>query len=55
MKDSNFYRNQIVELVQNTDDIVFLRRLYKLIRIIIKIDNDWMLKQFDKFIDNIQK
>lgn len=55
MKDSNFYKGQIVELVQNIDDVVFLHRLYKLIRIIIKIDDDWMLRQFDKFIDNIQK
>jgi hypothetical protein len=55
MKDSNFYKDQIVELVQNMDDVVFLRRLYKLILIIIKIDDDWMLKQFDKFIDNIRK
>jgi hypothetical protein len=55
MKDSDYYKDQIVELVQNTDDIVFLRRLYKLILVIVKIDNDWILNQLDKFVENIQK
>ena len=49
------YQDKIVELVCSVDDPVFLRRLYKLITIIMKIDNDWILRQFDMFLDNIQK
>ena len=54
MKDSNYYKKQIIELVQNTDDTIFLRRLYKLMQIIMKIDDAWILNQVDKFINNIQ-
>ena len=55
MKDSDYYKDKIIEMVSSTDDAVFLRRLYKLIQVIIKIDNEWILNQFDKFIDNIRK
>lgn len=55
MKESDSYRDKIIEMVSSTDNAVFLRRLYKLIQVIVKIDNDWILNQFDKFIDNIQK
>ena len=47
------YKEKIIEMVSANDDIVFLRRLYKLIQIIIKIDDDWILTQFDRFIENI--
>lgn len=55
MKGSDYYKDKIIEIVSSTDDAVFLRRLYKLIHVVIKIDNDWILNQFDKFICNIQK
>lgn len=55
MKESDYYKDKITETVNNMDDVIFLRRLYKLIQVITKIDNDWMLNQFDKFIINIQK
>lgn len=53
MKGSDYYKNEIIEMVSNTDDAVFLKRLYKLIQIIVKIDDDWMLHQLDRFINNI--
>ena len=53
MKSSDYYKNEIIEMVSNTDDPMFLRRLNKLIQIIVKIDDDWMLNQLDKFINNI--
>jgi len=53
MNDSNYYKDKIIEIITSYDDIVFLRRMYKLIRIIVKVDNDWILNQIDKFIDNI--
>ena len=53
MNDSNYYKDKIIEIITSYDDIVFLRRMYKLIQIIVKVDNDWILNQFDKFIDNI--
>ena len=55
MKESDYYKDKIIEIIANTDNAVFLRRLYKLIQVVIKIDNDWILTQFDKFVDNIQK
>jgi hypothetical protein len=54
MKNSD-YRDKIIEAVSGIDDAVFLCRLYKLIQVILKIDNEWILNQFDKFIENIQK
>ncbi len=54
MKESD-YRGKIIEAVNGIDDAVFLRRLYKLIHVITKIDNEWILNQLDKFVDNIQK
>ena len=55
MKDSDYYKDKIIEMVSGTDDAVFLHRLYKLIQVVVKIDNEWILNQFDKFIDNIRK
>ena len=54
MKNSD-YRDKIIEVVSGIDDAVFLRRLYKLIQVVVKIDNDWILNQFDKFVENIQR
>ena len=54
MKESD-YKDKIVELVCGIDDSVFLRRLYKLICVLTKIDDTWILKQFDLFLENIQK
>lgn len=54
MKESD-YRGKIIEAVNGIDDAVFLRRLYKLIQVVVKIDNDWILNQFDKFVENIQR
>lgn len=55
MKDADFYRTKIIQIVNSTNDVVFLRRLYKLIRIILRIDNEWILNQIERFLDNIQK
>ena len=55
MNESDYYKDKITEIVYKTDDAVFLRRLYKLIQVIVKIDNDWIMNQFDKFVDNIQR
>lgn len=55
MKEVDNYREQITKMVYGIDDAVFLRRLYKLINIIIKIDDEWILTQFDRFVDNIQR
>lgn len=55
MNGADHYKDKITEIVYSTDDVVFLRRLYKLIQVIVKIDNDWILNQFDKFIENIQR
>lgn len=53
MKNSNYYKDRIIEIITSYDDIVFLRRMYKLIYIITKIDDNWILNQIDKLIDNI--
>ena len=55
MKKAEDYREEIVKLIYSVDDAVFLRRIYKLLCIVIKIDDPWMLKEFDIFLDNIQK
>lgn len=54
MKNSD-YKGRIIEAVSGIDDEALLRRLYKLIQVIFRIDNEWILNQFDKFVDNIQK
>jgi len=53
MKNSNYYKDKIIEIITSYGDIVFLRRIYKLIYIITKIDDDWILNQIDKLINKI--
>ena len=55
MESTNFYKTKINRLAKSTNDIAQLRRLYKLMKIILKIDNEWILNQIERFIDNIQK
>lgn len=55
MKDADFYRTNIIKIVNSTNDVVFLRRLYKLISVVLRIENEWILNQIERFLDNIQK
>lgn len=55
MESANFYKTKINRLAKSTNDVMQLRRVYKLMRIILRIDNEWILNQIERFIDNIQK
>lgn len=55
MRAKDYYKNEIIKKINEVDDETFLRRLDKLINVILKIDNDWVLQQFERFINNIQK
>lgn len=55
MKDSNYYKDQIVELVQNIDDIKSLKMIYSLISKLLAIDDERVLSIANRLIMGITK